>query len=118
MRIAHLRATPRTVSHSGLISLYVQVEGIRLSYQDMGKRPVSGEGHVQYYLDRIPRDAWSKVDLGHGYLGAAGTPTVTLGLAHSPARVSRGKHRIVAALAKNNRILYHAPASSVAITVR
>src|SRR5690349_7641286 len=95
-------------------TLVAQVQGIQLSYNHIGKRPVSGEGHIQYYLDHIPKDAWSRVDLSRGYIGAAGTPTITLGLNRAPVRFSPGKHHVLAALAKNNRILYPATPSTVA----
>jgi hypothetical protein len=102
---------------SHLITFTVSVQSIELSFKDIGKAPVAGEGHVQFYLDRIPRDAWTRRDVHHTFLAAVGTPIAIMRFSHVAVKVSPGRHKILAALAKNNDILYRAPVASVAIRV-
>jgi hypothetical protein len=118
IQITRLTATPRVVGLSHLITFTVAVRGIRLSYGDMGKPPVVGEGHLQYYLDRIPRDAWVRPDVHRTFLAAVGTPITVFRFSHTAVRVDPGKHVILVALAKNNYVLYHSPIAHVAIRVK
>jgi hypothetical protein len=118
MRIAHVTVKPTTVTTTGVITFTAQIQGFRLSVKHIGKEPISGEGHLQYYLDRIPSDAWSETDYHHGYLMAVGTNIVIFGLKTSRVKISRGRHHILVALAKNDGILYHAPTVQVTVTVK
>lgn len=118
MRITKLTAKPRTVRKSGLISFTVTVRGIKLNFKDIGKAAVPGEGHVQYYLDHVPKDAWTRRDVHHTFLAAAGTPVAIMRFSHMAIKVSPGRHKILAALARNDDILYHAPVASVTIQVK
>jgi hypothetical protein len=118
MRIIHVNARPATVTTKGVITFTVQVQGIRLNVKRIGTRPVTGEGHLQYYLDRIPGDAWTKVDYGQSYLMSVGTNVDIFGLKYSRLKFASGKHTVLVALAKNNGILYHVPIARVRISVR
>jgi hypothetical protein len=84
----------------------------------MGKAPIAGHGHIQFYLDRIPSDAYTRVDLHHNWIGLSATPIFTCNLAASPIKITRGHHRIIVALAKNNMVLYRAASDAMSITVR
>lgn len=118
MRIDGFSARPTTVTRKGIITFTVRVSGLTLDFKHIGKRPVPGHGHLQYYLDRIPPDAYSRADLHHNFLGAVATPVYIFTVRSSPIKFLPGKHKILVALTRNNYILYHAPSASVAISVK
>jgi hypothetical protein len=118
MLITKLTALPRVVRIDARITFVVSVQGIRLSFRDIGKSPAAGEGHLQFYLDRIPTDAWTRRDVRHTFLAAVGTPIAIFRFKYAAIKVSPGKHRVLVALAKNNNVLYHVPVASVTIWVK
>src|SRR5205823_2286812 len=102
----------------GHIAFYLKVTGITLDVMHIGKAPIRGQGHLQFYLDRIPSDAYTRVDLQHNWIGFSATRIFTFNLAASPVKISRGRHRIIVALARNNMVLYRAASDALSITVR
>jgi hypothetical protein len=117
MRITGFTVRPRAVSPHGTLIFTVHAQGLTLDLVHLGKQNVARHGHFQYYLDRIPRDAWTRVDLHHSYIDAAATTKLYIAVRASATRIGRGRHRILVALARNDRTLYHVPARSVMITV-
>lgn len=117
-RITHVTARPRTVSVNGSILFTVSVRGLTLDRLHMGGRPVSGRGHLQYYLDRIPAGAYRSFRDRSTFLGAIGTKEFLFRLKQSAVPFTRGRHTIFIALAQNDYLLYHAPVARVVISVR
>ena len=117
MRIRTLSATPHTVARHGTLTFTATVSGLILDLAHLGQRPRAGHGHLQYYLDRIPADAWTRPDRHHGYIAAVATPRFFLAIVASPVRITPGTHRFLVALARNDGVLYHAPVASVRVTV-
>lgn len=117
-RITHVTARPRTVSPNGSILFTVTVRGLTLDRLHMGSKPVSGHGHLQYYLDRIPSSAYRSFRDRSTFLGAIGTKEFLFRLKQSAVRIKPGRHTILIALARNDYLLLHAPVARVAITVR
>jgi hypothetical protein len=109
---------PRTVSRHGAITFRVQVSGLKLDPRQIGKPDVPGVGHLQYYLDRIPRDAHTRLDLRRDFLAAVGTPVFIFSFKNSTVRIRPGHHTILVALARNRYTLYRAAVARVPITVR
>lgn len=118
MRIASVTASPRVVIRQGIITFRVHVSGMKLDLRHMGKHAVAGHGHLQYYLDSIPADAYTRKDLRHAFIAAVATPLFSFNLRASRVKIAAGTHRIIVALARNDDILYRAPTASVTITVR
>jgi hypothetical protein len=119
MSVRFLSATgPHTVSTHGVITFHVQVSGMTLKFKAIGKHPVSGQGHLQYYLDGIPSDAYKRADLRHNFLGVVATPIYIFHLKYSLVKIKPGKHRFIAALAQNDNVLYHVPTASITVTVK
>jgi hypothetical protein len=109
---------PRTVSRHGAITFRVRVSGLKMNPRQIGKPDVAGVGHLQYYLDRIPADAYRRIDLRRSFLAAVGTPTFIFNLKYSPITISPGRHTILIALAQNRYVLYRGPVVRVTITVK
>jgi hypothetical protein len=118
MRITSVKAFPHRVIAQGIVTFRVSVKGITLDLRHVGKKPVAGHGHLQYYLDKVPKDAHSKADLKHSFIAAVATPLFDFNLRASRVKIGRGKHKVIVALAKNNYVLYKAPTAAVTITVR
>src|SRR5205823_1201909 len=51
-----------TIAASKPVSMHIKVTGIALDLKHIGKKPVAGHGHIQLYLDKVPSDAYKKVD--------------------------------------------------------
>jgi hypothetical protein len=118
--VAIVSVTPRTVARTTpTVTFHVQlrVKGIVLDKTHIGKTNISGHGHVQIYVDKIPTDAWTRKDLKQHWLTSlAGT---NLRITVPPSLIgARGTHHLIVALAQNNQVLYHAPTASVTITVK
>ena len=118
MSINILSVKPTTITKKQATVVFrLGVRGLALDAVHMGKGDVAGRGHIQLYVDSIPADAYSRKDLQHHWLASLATTTVSLNL--SPAIVGgAGKHRIIAALARNSGVLYRVPTASVTITVK
>jgi hypothetical protein len=121
MSVAIASVTPTTVirqNASVTFHLQLRVQGITLDPKNIGKANIPGHGHVQVYVDSIPKDAYARKDPKH-WLGAplAGR---TIRITVPPALIgSRGQHRLFVALAQNNWVLYRGvPAASRTITVK
>lgn len=117
MRITAFTVRPHTVSPHGTLIFTVHVQGLTLDLVHLGKQNLARHGHLQYYLDRIPHDAWTHADLHHSYINSVATTRFYMAVTASAVRIRRGTHRILVALARNDRTLYHVPARSVTITV-
>ena len=117
MSVAVVSVNPTTVTKkNAAVTFRLRVKGIVLDAVHMGKANVAGHGHIQLYVDKVPTDAYARKDLQH-WLASLATTTLTLNLA--PAIVGgAGKHKIIAALAQNNGVLYRVPTASVTITVK
>jgi hypothetical protein len=118
MRIASGTVTPRVVLRSGTLTVHVATSGVHLDFRHVWKANVSGRGHLQYYLDAIPKDAHTRVDRSHGFIAAVGTSTFSFNLKASRIQVTAGKHHLIAALARNNGTLYRVPTHAMAFTVK
>jgi hypothetical protein len=118
MRIASLSASPRVVIKQGVVTFRVHVTGMKLDLRHMGKQAVAGHGHLQYYLDSVPVDAYTRKDVRHTFLAAVATPLFSFNLRASRVKITPGAHRIIVALARNDDILYRTPTSAISITVR
>jgi hypothetical protein len=118
MSLAVLSVKPTTVTakHAGVV-FRLRVRGMTLDARHMGKANKAGQGHIQLYVDKVPKDAYTKKDLRHNWLASLAAPTFSLKL--TPAILGgAGKHRIIIALAQNNYVLYRAPAVAVTITAK
>lgn len=110
--------TPYTVSMKGKIPVDVKITGMKLAPAAMGKANVAGEGHYHFYVDCIPADGYTMADLGHCWAGAVATQMATFDLATSKVKITPGTHLLLVALAKNDHVLYDAPASAIVFTVK
>ncbi len=115
MRIASVTASPRVVIRQGVVTFRVHVTGMKLDIRHMGKHAVAGHGHLQYYLDSVPGDAYTRKDLRRTFLAAVATPLFSFNLRASRVRITPGSHRIIVALARNDDILYRSPTSAISI---
>jgi hypothetical protein len=107
---------PTTVALNKVVTLRLKASGITLDAVHIGKAPKNGVGHFQIYLDKIPADAYAKKDLNSSWLAAVAAPVIPLKLAKG--MVTRGKHKLIVALAKNNYVLYRVPTASLSVTVK
>lgn len=98
------------------VTFRVKVVGLRLSAAHMGKKPVKNEGHLQVYADRIPADAYKKKDFRTTWLAALAARKFPLKLA-TPI-LTKGRHKILIALAQDNYVLYKANTASVTVIVK
>ena len=116
--IVSVTPSPTTVTAKhATVTLHLRVNGIVLDAAHMGKANVRGHGHIQLYVDRIPKDAYVRKDLTQHWLASlAGT---SLAITVPPVLVGgRGKHRLSVALAQNNSVLFRVPTAGVTITVK
>jgi hypothetical protein len=118
MSVTIVSVKPTTVTgKNATVTFHLRVKGIVLDAMYIGKANVRGHGHIQLYVDSIPKDAYVRKDLKQHWLASLAATTLSLNL--SPALVGgRGKHRIIVALAQNNSVLYHVPPASTTITVK
>jgi hypothetical protein len=120
MGVSIVALTPRTVIRKNpfvTFRIQLRVKGMVLDPRHIGQANVRGRGHIQVYVDRIPSNAYVRRNPTH-WLGAplAGK---TLRITVPPALIgSRGKHKLIVALAQNNSILYRVPTASTTITVK
>jgi len=108
---------PVVVRQNGRIRVSLQINGLKLAPNELGRANVPGHGHYHFYVDCIPPDAYTKPDLSTCWAGAAATPTSVLDLPSSHVKISPGRHRLIIALAHNDHVLYRAPTSELAFTV-
>jgi hypothetical protein len=101
---------------AGVITFRLAISGMKLDAANMGKRPVAGHGHVQYYLNKIPSDAHRRPDK-RNLVAAVATNSYTLSRKTSRVKLPRGRHLLYIALAQNNNVLYNAHPAVTAIVM-
>jgi hypothetical protein len=121
MSVAIASATPATVirkNASVTFHLQLRVKGIVLDPKHIGKANIPGHGHVQVYVDRIPKEAYVRKHLKQPLLASLAGRTIRITV--PPALIgSRGTHRLYVALAQNNQVLYRGvPAARTTIIVK
>jgi hypothetical protein len=118
MSVTIVSVKPTTVTGKNTtVTFHLRVKGIVLDAMHIGKANVRGHGHIQVYVDSIPKDAYVRKNLKQHWLASLAATTIALNL--SPMLVGgRGKHRIIVALAQNNSVLYRVPPARVTITVK
>lgn len=107
---------PHVIPAGKTVTLHLTVSGIHLDVQHIGKRAQDHEGHIQLYLDRIPKHAYTKPSLQH-WLASVSATTVSLRLSRGVVGTT-GNHRIIAALARNDNVLYRVPPATFTVIVR
>jgi len=114
----HLRAPsgPHTIAVGKTVTLHLTVSGIHLDAQHIGKRAWDHQGHIQLYVDRIPRNAYTRPSLQH-WLASVGATTVSLRLSKGIVGTI-GRHHIIGALARNDNVLYRVPPAIFTVIVR
>ena len=105
------------VKQNGKFSVTLQVMGLTLAAREIGRADVPGHGHYHFYVDCIPRDAYTRPDMSTCWAGAAATQRAVFDLAASHVKVAPGKHRLIIALAHNNHVLYRASTSALEFVV-
>lgn len=105
------------ITGNHIVTFHVHVSGIRLDPRRMGKRNAAGYGHIQVYLDRIPADAYKKLDL-KGIVVAVGASSFTWQTSKLWTKQNHGHHTLIFALARNDDVLYQVKTGHVAITVK
>jgi hypothetical protein len=110
---------PVTVRPNGVIPIHVQVRGVTLDARAMGRKNVAGEGHYHFYVDCIPPAAYSRPNnFGNCWAGAVASERSYFDLSASHVKITPGTHVLLIALARNDHVLYRAPAADVVFTVR
>jgi len=104
------------IRHAGVIEFRLAIGGMKLDAADMGKHPVGGHGHVQYYLNTIPSDAHRRPD-SKNLVASVAAYTYTLSRKTSKIKIPRGRHMLYIALAQNNNVLYKASPAMIAIVM-
>jgi hypothetical protein len=99
-----------------IITLRLEVSGLHLDAQSIGKKSANKHGHIQVYLDKIPAAAYKKGS-SQNLVIAVGSSSFSFQMSKSWVKLHKGKHHLVLALAKNN-LLYRAPAAKIAVTVK
>jgi hypothetical protein len=109
---------PVTVPVNGKIPIQVAVSGIKMDMAAMGRSNVPGVGHYHLYVDCIPSIAYVRNNnLGACWAGATAATKTDFDLSTSHVKVTSGTHILLIALARNDHILYKAPAADVIFTV-
>jgi hypothetical protein len=118
MSVKIVSVRPTTVTRKqATVTFHLRVTGMVLDIAHMGQANIRGHGHIQIYVDTIPKDAYVRKDLKQHWLASLAETTIALNI--SPMLVGgKGKHRIIVALAQDNYVLYHALPASVTLTVK
>lgn len=114
MSVSVLKSTrPSHIKLGGRVNFHVKVTGILLT---IAKKNKPGQGHIQVYLNKIPKDAHRKFDRRH-WLGSLADTKFSFGF---PKGIVPGKgiYKILIALAKNNSVLYHVTPAIFKLTVK
>jgi hypothetical protein len=109
---------PVTVAPNGSIPITVNVTGVTLAPNMLGRSNVPGYGHYHFYVDCIPPDAYVRADLSHCWAAATAATSTVFRLASSHVKITKGTHLLLVALAQNDHVLYRAPAADIVFTVR
>jgi hypothetical protein len=118
MRVRILPSSgPHTVGTRTLVTFHLKVFGIKLDPAHVGKLRVAGHGHIQMYLDRIPKDATKVKDMT-GVVAVVAATNFSIGFTRSWLRIHAGWHRLVVALARNDDTLYPVPPALFPVTVK
>lgn len=118
MRITQFLVHPTSVKPSGIIAFTTRATGITLSSSLHVHTNQAGHGRFQYYLDSIPRNAWTKPATHGNYLAAAVSTVLVYSVKAGHVRFHRGTHHIIVALARNDGTLYRVPTKRVTVRVR
>jgi hypothetical protein len=100
-----------------LVTFHLQVHGLHLDPQHIGKKSAPTHGHIQIYLDSIPADAVTKMDMKNIF-AVVGGQDFSIGVTPAWVKKHPGKHTLLIALAQNDYVLYRAKPASFAITVK
>jgi hypothetical protein len=108
------------------VTFHMKVSGIKLQAEDPRKfchyQNVKGHGHIQIYLDKIPKAAYKpKAPISSrlkNRVNYASLKTFTLGLDSQWIKEHKGKHVLRLALSNNKCVLYHVPAASFKLKVK
>lgn len=109
---------PVSVSKMGKIPVNVKIAGIMLNAKLVGMKNKAGVGHYHFYVDCIPADGYRTADLARCWAGAATSAMASFDLSTSKVKVTPGTHLLLVALARNNHVLYKAPASAIVFTAK
>jgi hypothetical protein len=110
--------SPLTIAMNRTLTLKLKVSGVSLSAAHIGKKPSGNEGHIQVYLDAIPKDAYKKADLKHNWLASVAATTFPMKLTSGVLGGKKGIHKILVTLAKNNNVLYVGKVATLKLTVK
>ena len=70
-----------------------------------GNKP--GQGHIEMYIDRLPRDAYDRVDLVNLFNdGIRSLDSVSIGVDDAYIKILKGHHTLLIVLARNDDVLY------------
>jgi hypothetical protein len=107
-------ANPKTVSIDGSLTLTVNPKNFVFSADNVGKKPVLGQGHYHIYIDTQDYNDTSK----YVGLGTSEVNTIQFGQGEDQVNITPGKHTLVVMLANNNHTEYDpATMATVEITV-
>jgi hypothetical protein len=110
--------SPLTIAINKSLTLKLKVTGITLSAAHIGKKASGKEGHIQVYLDAIPKDAYKKADLKQHWLASVAATSFPMKLTSGVLGGKKGSHKLLVALAKNNNILYVGKVATLKLNVK
>lgn len=106
-----------------LIYLYLRIHGLK--WTATKKHPLPrGKGFVQIYLDKIPGDAYKKVDFKGRFAAAKPSPLggsryeLVIGPTAAWFKLHKGHHELKIGLARNNYVMYPVKAVGFALNVK
>lgn len=116
---------PVTVRPNGKITIDVAATGFTFAPMSVGKAAMPGMGHGHFYVDRMPAGGYSSAAVAanprNGWAGAFTSNMAVFDLTAARKlgiNLSPGQHLLIIALAKNNHVLYRAPAAVIPFVVR
>lgn len=107
---------PRVIQSGTVLTFHLGISRLELRLPRVGEPRARGQGHLQIYLDHIPADALQASDMRH-VIAIAASATVSVGFPPAWVRTHIGKHRLIAALARNDDTLYRARPAILHVTV-
>jgi len=118
------KSGPHSISsQKDLVTFYFKITGLTMDTHYPGKS-VTGHGHVQIYLDKVPSDAYKKKDLHHlanaDVPGKTGKNTYAVSIEFDSAWIKehKGQHVLRVGLAANSMVMYHVPIVSFNLDVK
>jgi hypothetical protein len=109
---------PHTISSfpNDVVTFHLRIAGMVID-KHVGGKAVTGHGHLQIYLDRIPRDAYTKRDLKN-IVNIVAAASYSIGFDAAWIKLHRGRHTLLLTLAGNNDILYRTTPARFSLTVK